>query len=44
MKSRTHKLNNGYGVIDYYKYYKANTDNPVSEKKYRKILDEFNKK
>jgi hypothetical protein len=44
MSSRNHKLNNSYGVLDFYKYYKKNSDNPVDLKIYRKILDKYNKK
>lgn len=44
MKDRKHKLNNSYGVIDFYNYYKKNTDNPVDIKTYRKVLDIYNKK
>jgi hypothetical protein len=44
MKDRKHKLNNGYGVIDYFKFYKNNSEKSVDEKKFRKVIDSFNKK
>lgn len=44
MKSRNHKLKKSYGVLDFYNYYKNNTENPVDLKIYRKILDKYNKK
>jgi hypothetical protein len=37
------KLKVDYGLSDYYKYYKQNENNPVDNKKFNKIVSEFNK-
>lgn len=35
------KITTGYGIRDYYKYYKENYDNPVDNKKYNKVISEI---
>lgn len=39
--SRTHKIKGGYGINNFYKFYKSKY-NKVDEKTYKKIIDEFN--
>ncbi len=34
------KITSGYGMTDYYKYYKQNYDNPVDSKLYNKVISE----
>ena len=37
------KIAPGYGIPDYYKYYKENYKNPVDSKKYNKVISEVHK-
>lgn len=42
-KKRTEgKIPSHYGMKDYYKYYKANSEKPVDNKTYCKVIDIFN--
>ena len=34
------KITKGYGMVDYYKYYKENYNNPVNNKIYNKVISE----
>lgn len=40
--TRKHKLKADYGITDYYKFYKKNSDNPVSSRLFNDIITEYN--
>lgn len=40
--TRKHKLKADYGITDYYKFYKKNSDNPVNSRLFNDIITEYN--
>lgn len=40
-KGKKNKIKHGYGIGDYYNFYKENYDNPVDKKLYRKIIKDY---
>lgn len=40
--NRIHKINNSYGIRDFYKHYKKNTDSNIKESTYSDIIKDIN--